>query len=76
MKLVELVVVQIMGYVEDERTLSTLTFMKTRLRNHLCKHLNLVVQMFAQSFCIVDTFPSNDVITTWAKEKARRGLLA
>jgi hypothetical protein len=31
MKLVELVVVQIMGFVEDERTFSTLTFTKIRL---------------------------------------------
>jgi hypothetical protein len=31
MNMAKLVVVQIMGFVEDERTFSTLTFMKTKL---------------------------------------------
>jgi hypothetical protein len=56
MKVAKLVVVQIMDFMKDERTFSTLTFMKTRLWNHLCEHLDLVVQMFAQLFYIVDTF--------------------
>jgi len=57
MKLAGLDVVQIMGFVENERTFSTLTFMKIRLQNHLLKQdyeivclkiwiLDLVVQMF------------------------------
>jgi hypothetical protein len=48
MKVVELVVVQIMGSMENERTFSTLMFIKTRLWHHLCGHLDLVVHMFAQ----------------------------
>jgi len=56
MKVVKLVVVQIMGFVEDEKTFSTLTFMKTRLWNHLCEYLDLVVGMIAKSFYIVDIF--------------------
>jgi hypothetical protein len=56
MKVVKLVVVQIMGFVEDEKTFSTLTFMKTRLWNHLCEYLDLVVRMIAKSFYIVDIF--------------------
>jgi hypothetical protein len=68
--------VQIRGYVEDERTFSTFNFMKTRLQNYLCEHLDLMVRMFTQPFYIVDTFPYNDAIT-WIKElKTRRGLLA
>jgi len=31
---------------EDEKTFSTLTFMKTKLQNWLCEHLDLVVCMF------------------------------
>jgi hypothetical protein len=50
MKVVELVVVQIMGSMENERTFSTLMFMKIRLWHHLCGHLDLVVHMFAQLF--------------------------
>jgi hypothetical protein len=39
MKVGKLVVVQIMIFVEDENTFSTLTFMKIRLWNCLCEHL-------------------------------------
>jgi len=52
-----------MGSVEDERTFSTLKFIKTRLRNRLCEHLDLVVCMFARPFYTIDTFPYDDVIT-------------
>jgi hypothetical protein len=36
-KLAKLVMVQIMGFVEDEKTFLTLTFTKIRLQNHLWK---------------------------------------
>jgi hypothetical protein len=49
-KLVELVIVMVLGSVEDERTFSTLTFMKSKLRNRLTTHLDLVVRMYAQDF--------------------------
>ncbi len=52
--MVELVVIQIMSSVEDEKTFSTLTLMKTRLRNCLCEYLDLVVRMIVQPFYIVD----------------------
>jgi hypothetical protein len=52
-----------MGFVEDERTFLTLTFMKTKLQNQLCEHLDLVVCVFAQPFYTIDTFPYDDVIT-------------
>jgi hypothetical protein len=71
MKMAKLAINQIMGFMEDERTFSTLTFMKTRLHNHMYEHLDLVVQMFTQPFYIVDTFPCDDAIITWTKEKAR-----
>ncbi len=32
-----------LGLVEDERTFSTLSFMKSRLKNHLNEHLHIVV---------------------------------
>jgi hypothetical protein len=64
--------VQITGFVEDERTFSTLTFMKMRLWNKLYEHLDLVVCMFAKLLYTIDSFPYNDVITIWT----RRGLMA
>jgi hypothetical protein len=65
-----------MGFAEDDKIFSTLTFMKTGLRNRLCEHLDLVVHMFAQPFYTIDTFPYDDAITTWTDEKERRCLLA
>jgi len=76
MKMAKLVVIQIMGFMENERTFSTLTLMKTSLWNRLCEHLDMVVWMFAQPFYTIDTFPYDDAITTWTHERARRGLLA
>jgi hypothetical protein len=76
MTVVELVMVQIMGFGEDERTFLTLTFMKMRLWNRRCEHLDLVVHMFAQPFYMVDSFPCNDAIITWTNEEARSGPLA
>jgi hypothetical protein len=52
-----------MGFVEDDRIFSTLMVMKTRLRNRLCEHFDLMVCMFAQPFYTVDTFPYDDAIT-------------
>jgi hypothetical protein len=46
--LAEMVVVQIVGSVEDECCFSTLAFIKLKLRNRLTTHLPLVVRMFAQ----------------------------
>jgi hypothetical protein len=76
MTVVELVMVQIMGSIEDERTFFTLTFMKMRLWNRHCEHLDLVVHMFAQPFYMVDSFPYNDAIIARTNEEARSGLLA
>jgi len=42
-RLVELVIVMVFGNVEDERTLSTLIFMESKLKNRLTTHLDLVV---------------------------------
>jgi hypothetical protein len=75
-KVAKLIVVQIMGFVEDERTFSALTFMKTRLWNKLCEHLDLVVRMCAQPFYTIDSFHYNDAIIDYTNEKARTGLPA
>ncbi len=76
LKATKLVVVQTMGFVEDERIFSTLTFIKTKLHIQLCEHLDLVVCMFAQPFYIVDIFLYDNTITPCTNEKVKRGLLA
>jgi hypothetical protein len=42
-RLVQLVVVQVIGLVEDEKCFFTLTFMKYKLRNQLIEHLEMVM---------------------------------
>lgn len=51
----KLTMVQIMGFVEDEKTFPTLVFMK-KLWNWLCEHLNLVIHMYAQPFYTIIIF--------------------
>ncbi len=60
----------------DERTFSTLNFMKTRLWNKLCEKLDLVVRMYMQPYFTFDIFPYHDAIITWIEEKTQKGLLA
>jgi hypothetical protein len=46
-KLIEFVIVVVLGSVEDERTFSIITFMKSKLRNLLTTNLDRVVKMYA-----------------------------
>ncbi len=73
-KLVELVIVMVLGSVEDDRTISTLTFMKSKLRSQLTTHLDLVVRMYAQDFFTLQSFPFYTIITEWNEEKSCYGL--
>jgi hypothetical protein len=70
-KVAELAVVMVLGSVQDERTFSTLTFMKNKLRNRLTTHLELVVGMKMQNFYTLDNFPYGDAYDSWAAEKKR-----
>jgi hypothetical protein len=46
LKLVKIVIVQVLGSMEDERTFSTFSFMKSKSREHFNEHLNIVVGMY------------------------------
>ncbi len=71
LKLIELVVVMVMGNVEDEKCFSNLGLMKNNFRNILTTHLDLVVKMFAQKFFTFDTFPFAVEINVWNVAKSR-----
>jgi len=76
MNVVELTMVQIMGSIEDEKTFSTLTFMKMKLWDKLSDLRDLVVHMFAIALLhYFNFFSYNDAITIYTNEKAKRGLL-
>jgi hypothetical protein len=65
MKLIELAIVQVIGNVEDERTLSTLSLIKSKLWNQLVGHLNIAIHMFPQDFFTKETFPFHRAIADW-----------
>jgi uncharacterized protein YijF (DUF1287 family) len=62
------------SFSTGERTFSTLTFMKNKLRNRLTTHLELVVGMKMQNFYTLDNFPYGDAYDSWAAEKKRRNI--
>ncbi len=65
----EIAIVMVVGSVEDEKTLSIVSFMKSKLYNCLTTHLDLVVQMYTQKFYKLETFPFYMTIKEWGKKK-------
>jgi hypothetical protein len=61
--------VTILGSVEDERTFSTLNYMKSKVRNNLQEHLDLVVRMYGQNFYDLKSYPIHDAISKWKEVK-------
>ncbi len=55
-RLVELAIVKVIDFIEDEHYFSTLTFMRTKLWNQLTMHLELVICMFKIIFSFCRTF--------------------
>jgi hypothetical protein len=70
MKLVEIVCVQVLGFVEDERCFFVMAFMKNKLRNWLTCHMDLCIRFFAQQFYTIGNFPFEDSITKCKGTKA------
>jgi hypothetical protein len=64
LKLAKIVMVSILGSVEDECTFSMLTFMKNRLHNRLDNGSNVCTKFYTQ-----ESFLYQDVITTWKNWK-------
>ena len=66
-KLAEIAIVQVLGSVEDERTFSSLSFLKDKTRNRLDNsHLSLVVGMHAQEVYTLQDFPYEACFLQWA----------
>jgi hypothetical protein len=55
LKLVEIVIIIVVRNVENKKTFSTISFMKSKFRNCLTTHLDLVVQMYIQAFYKLET---------------------
>jgi len=50
---------------------SIVSFMKSKIRNKLTNHFNLIVKMFAQKHYSMDIYPFGDVIKDWQDSKQR-----
>jgi hypothetical protein len=68
-KVAQIAAVQVLGSVEDERTFSTVAFMKNKVRNCLTDHLNPAIGIFSQKFFTLETFPFDKVYDEWRADK-------
>jgi hypothetical protein len=71
MKLAKMVVVHVLGSVQDERCFSSLSFLKNKLRNALDEHLELVVGMYSQKIFSLESFPYDTCFDRWANSGER-----
>jgi hypothetical protein len=68
-KLVEIVVLQVLGLLEDEQIFSTFFFIKSKLKNHCNEHLNTIVGMYSQTFYNLNIFSYNACFENWNEQK-------
>jgi hypothetical protein len=73
LKLAEIGCTFVLGSVEDERTFSSLKFLKSRLWNRLEDKLPLVVKMHGQKFYTHETFPYTQALDSWKNVQMRYG---
>jgi hypothetical protein len=64
-KLAKIVVIEVLGSIEDEWCSSTFSFMKSKLQNRLTTHLDLIIHMFVQRFYTFENFPYHQTIEEW-----------
>jgi hypothetical protein len=57
LKLIKFCMVMILGSVEVERSFFTISFIKSKLRNLIATHMDLVLCMYAQTNYSLDNFP-------------------
>lgn len=57
--------VHVLGSVEDERLFSSMGFLKSKLRNKLEEHIELVVGMFSHRVFSLENFPYQKVFDNW-----------
>ena len=69
LRLAKIVVVMVLGSVEDERMYSSLSFLKSRLHKTLSGHLNVVVGMFSQKLFELEEFPYEEAYNLWYKSQ-------
>ena len=79
LKLAKIALVHVIGSVEDERVIPSVSFLKSKLRNSLDPYLGLVVGMYSQNLYTLQNFPYDVVFDSWtnaAPVNGRYGLSA
>jgi hypothetical protein len=71
LELIEISIVITLGSIEDERTFSTLTYIKNKLKNHFTIHLDMVIRMHVQKFYFLSIFLFYIAIRDWQTSKHR-----
>jgi hypothetical protein len=74
MRLAEIANTTVLGSVEDERTFSSLKFIKSRLKNRLEGNLDTIVTVFSQGYYNLESFPYADAYSHWRAAKDRQGV--
>jgi len=64
----------IMGSVENDKCLSNMGFMKSKLRNKLTTHLDIILRMFAQKFFTLKSFPFTAIMSSCIITKSCHGV--
>jgi hypothetical protein len=72
-KLADIAVTAILGSVEDERTFSTLTFLKNKVRNRLQGNLDTCIKVFSQTWYSLESFPYTEAFDHWREARERVG---
>jgi len=65
LKLVEMVVVHVLGSVEDKCLFSSVDFLKSKLWNNQEEHIQVVVGMFSQKIYTLENFPYEKMCDEW-----------
>jgi hypothetical protein len=71
--LAKVIAIQVIGLVEDEHIFNNLSFLKSKLRNKLTTHLDLVIHMFSQHSYALENFPYDVAIKEWKEMSTRDG---
>jgi hypothetical protein len=71
-KLADLCQTMILGSVEDERMFSALSFLKSKMRNKLDKHMDICLRLYVTKYDI-SNFPYERALALWRSDCDRRG---
>jgi hypothetical protein len=64
-KLAKIVIIQVLGSIENEHTFSTFNFMNNQLRNQLNMQLDLCIWFYSHQFLTFYNFPYDQAIAKW-----------